>query len=566
MRYRQIILVFKFLYIVLILSLIYLQLIKGEVCYKLSIKNSIRGIPIEAARGRIFDRNGQILAQTSPLFQVSIIPYQQKDRDILYKRISQITGIPREIMQINFNKNYINPYRPTAILEGLTKDEIISLEENKIFLPGIIIDMVPKRVYPNGNLCSHVIGYLSAIDSYRLTKLQAYGYDLKDIVGYSGIEEYYDLFLRGEKGGMQIEVDNRGKQVRTVSYKPPLRGKDIQLTIDVRIQKIIDEMMEDRKGVVIVMNPYDGQIIALSSKPDYDPNIFLSSPDNIAELLKDKDSPLFNRAISGQYPPASIFKLVTALAALDTKQISSNTVFNCSGAIEIGNREFKCWSVHGEQNLEEAIVHSCDVYFYNLGLVIGPELLSKYAQKLGFGRKTKIDLGNESEGLIPSPTWKKITFFQKWYKGDTANFAIGQGDVLVTPLQIITFISIFANNGELVTPHLIKAVEDKSFFFKPVELNIKKEILDFIRLALYKTVNSEDGTASVLKVEGCKIAGKTGTAQAGSKPPHGWFAGYFGKDKPQFSICVLLENVGSSQFACLLAKRIILKMLEEGLI
>ncbi|GAI46251.1 unnamed protein product, partial [marine sediment metagenome] len=265
------------------------------------------------------------------------------------------------------------------IYENLNKEEIVSLEENKLRLRGVLIDILPQRLYPFGNTASHVLGYLGQIDISRITKLRPYGYKLRDLMGYGGIEEYYDLVLRGEKGGVQIEVDNRGERVRTVGYKPPKAGKDIQITIDIRIQEIIDESMQHNRGVVVIMDPYTGEIIALSSHPNYDPNDFIEGDEEaINNLLRDKDSPLFNRAISGQYPPGSVFKIVTAVSALGKNYSLINKSFFCNGKIQIGERDYNCWSVHREETLRDAIVHSCNVYLYNLGLLIGPEIINKY--------------------------------------------------------------------------------------------------------------------------------------------------------------------------------------------
>jgi len=568
MRYRQIGLVFKCLFIILFFGLIYIQVIKGNYYYDLSIKNSIRGISLEAARGRIFDRNDKILAETIPSFQVSIIPHEVKDKEVFFQELSQITEVSFNEIKENYKKHYSNPYTPVTLLNGCDKETIISLEERKMFLPGLIIDLPPKRFYPHDNICSHVLGYLGQIDYYRLTKLKSYGYNRRDLVGYSGVEEYYDLILRGEKGGVQVEVDNKGQQVSIVGYKPPKPGRDIQLTIDIRIQKILDELMKDRRGVAIIMNPYNGQIIALSSKPDYNPNEFIDKNNgDLSKLLQQESSPLLNRAISGQYPPGSVFKLISATAVLENKPSLSSSEFSCSGSLGIGGRSFKCWSQHDQENLRDAIIHSCNVYFYRLGLLIGPELISKYAYKLGLGKDTGVDLNYESEGFITSPRWKKLIKFQRWYKGDTANFTIGQGDLLVTPLQMVRFISIFANGGRLVRPHLIKSIEKEEIAIpKSVDLDIDKELIDFVNLALYGVVNNSEGTASVLRIKEYKIHGKTGTAQVGRGKAHGWFVGYLGKDEPRFAICVFLENVGSSQFSCLLAKRIIKRMIKEDLI
>ncbi|MFH1622727.1 MAG: penicillin-binding protein 2 [Candidatus Omnitrophota bacterium] len=568
MRYRQVDIVFKVLFIVLALGLFYIQIIQGDYLYNLSEKNIIRVVALDAVRGKIIDRNGLVIADSVPSFNVSIIPQEIKNKDELLNRISKLLNIPFKELTKNYIKNYLNPFVPVKIFEKLDKEEIIILEENKLNLKGVIIDIQPNRVYPFGNIASHIIGYLGQIDMSRITQLKPYGYELRDLMGYSGIEEYYDLVLRGEKGGEQVEVDNRGERIRTVGYKPPKPGRDIQITIDMRIQKIVDNFMQDQRGVVIFMDPYSGEIIALSSHPDYDPNIFIKENRNeISYLFKSGHSPLFNRAISGQYPAGSIFKVVTTTAALEKNKSFINKTFFCNGKLNIGGRDYKCWSVHGEESLRDAVVHSCNVYLYNLGMLIGPDIISRYAHRFGLGRATGIDLNYEAEGFIPSPNWKKLIKFQSWYKGDTANMAIGQGDILVTPLQLTRMISVFVNGGELVQPHLIKLVDKKRVKINKsraarINENTIRQISGFLR----DVVLDPEGTGNIAKIEALKISGKTGTAQVSGGEPHGWFVGYAGRDKTKYAFTVFLENGGSGFFACVMAKKILSEMLKQDLI
>jgi penicillin-binding protein 2 len=431
-----------------------------------------------------------------------------------------------------------------------------------------LIDTLPCRIYPFHNVASHILGHLSEIDISRITRLKPYGYDLRDIMGYGGIEEYYDLVLRGEKGGEQVEVDNRGERVRTVGYKPPRAGRDIQLTIDVQVQAIIDNFMQDKTGAVVLMDPYTGEIIALSSYPNYDPNDFVEK-DRVAinELLKGENAPLLNRAISGQYPAGSIFKIVTTTAALEKNYALINKHFFCTGKLEIGGREYKCWYVHQDESLRDAVVHSCNVYFYNLGFAVGPELMNKYAHRLGLGRQTDIDLNYEEKGFIPSPNWKKLMKFQNWYKGDTANMAIGQGDILVTPIQLTRMIAIFANGGQLVRPHLVKSIEDKKVKVdKGRAARINDLILKDLNGYMRDVIDDPEGTGHVAMIEGLDIFGKTGTAQVSGKEAHGWIVGYIGRGKPKYAFCVFLENSGSGFFACVVAEKIFREMTDKGLI
>lgn len=568
MRNRQIVIVFRVLFIILLSGLFYIQVIRSDYFYNLSKRNIIRIVPLDAARGRILDRNGVVLADSIPSFNLSIIPQEVEDKTKLLLKISKLLNFPLKELAQNYKKNYLNPFVPVKIYENLSRGEIVKLEENKLRLRGILIDVLPERIYPFRNTASHILGYLGQIDSSRITKLKPYGYNLKDLMGYGGVEEYYDLVLKGEKGGEQIEVDNLGEKVKVVGHKSPQAGKSVQLTIDIRVQEIIDTFMVENRGVVVIMDPYTGEIIALSSYPNYDPNDFIKGKaEAISSLFQSEYAPLFNRAISGLYPAGSIFKVVTALAALEKNYSLKNSHFFCNGKIEIGGRDYNCWSIHKDEGLRDAIVHSCNVYFYNLGLVIGPEIINRFAHRLGLGRETGIDLNYEAKGFIPSPNWKKLMKFQSWYKGDTANMSIGQGDTLVTPLQLTRMISVFANGGELVRPHLIRLVDDKKVKkVKNKSLRLNSDILKSIQRYLREIIDDPEGTGNIAKIEGLKIYGKTGTAQVFEEEPHGWFVGYIGKDKPKYAFCVFLENGGSGFFACVIAEKIFSEMLNQDLI
>lgn len=569
MRYRQVIIVFfRALLIILILGLFCVQIIRGNYFYNLSKRNITRVVPLEAARGRILDRNGVVIADSVASFDLFIIPQEIKNKPLLFSKLSDFLGISLQAIDQIYKKNYINPFVPIKIYEKLDKDRLIMFEENKIDFPGVIVEIQPKRFYPYRSVASHLLGYLSQIDIWRITKLEPYGYELTDLVGYSGVEEYYDLVLRGQKGGEQVEVDNLGQRVRTIGYKPQIPGQDIQITIDMRIQEIVDKFMKGKRGAVIIIDPYSGEIISLSSHPNYDPNDFISKKENIInDLLKDKDAPLFNRAISGQFPAGSIFKIVTSSAALEKSDSIVNRSFICEGNFRIGNRSFNCWSVHAEENLRDAFIHSCNIYFYNLGILTGPEEIHKYAVNFGLSKSTGIDLNYEAKGFIPSPKWRKIIKFQEWRKGDTANISIGQGEILVTPIQMVRMASIFINGGQLVQPHLIKSIEARKVNIgKNKKVKLNKDTLEKINGFMYEVINDPEGTAHIAEIKGLKIYGKTGTAQVSGKKAHGWFIGFVGRDKPKYAFCIFLENAGAGYLACLMAKDIFKQMLDRELI
>jgi len=430
--------------------------------------------------------------------------------------------------------------------------------------------MVPKRFYPFGPACSHVIGYLGQIDRFRVTKLKDYGYKVKDIVGYSGVEEYYDNFLRGEDGGTQIEVDNQGNQERMLGMRLPKDGRSITLTIDSRMQKIASDLMAGKKGAIIFMDSTNGEILCLVSSPSFNPNAFIDRNDDnlISSYFRSSTAPLLNRAVKGLYPPGSVFKIITMLSALDIGKITSFTSFSCNGHFYLGAHEFSCWEVHGIQDLRQAFMHSCDVYFYHVGLLVGPDLLGRYSKEFGLGTATGVDLPSESRGLVPSRAQKKLAKNEIWYNGDTVNFSIGQGDVLTTPLQMVRLMAMVVNGSIDFKPHLVMKIEDKEINYKipAVKSKIKTEYFSLAKSYLRKVVSDPTGTAHILDIANLVIAGKTGTVQVAHGQPHAWFVGFLAKKKPQLVFCVFLENGGSSYNACVVAKEMFEAMLAQKIL
>ncbi|MEW5758400.1 MAG: penicillin-binding protein 2 [Candidatus Omnitrophota bacterium] len=557
-------------FIILIFTLFFFQIIKGNFFNSLSKKNCIRIIPLDSMRGEIFDRNGKIIVENKSSFDLSIV-LQETDKDKALNQVSKILGEDKDILEKEFKKNYAAPFIPAVIKKHISRNEIIKIEENKLDLPGVIIEKNYTRYYPFSSLCSHVLGYLSKIDKTRLQLLKPYGYNPTDLVGFSGIEEKYDYFLREAKGGMQIEVDHRGRLVSILGVRKPKDGASLYLTIDAAIQRIVENSLIGKKGAVVIMSSKTGEILALASSPNFNPGWFISQNkddrDRIKMLLKSKSSPLLNRAISGVFPPGSIFKPVVSMAGLETKKINLTKKFDCKGFMKVGARNFGCWSIHGLQNMIEAIEHSCDVYFYNLGLILGPNLIAEYAQKFNLGEHTGIDLPNENKGLVPSPFWKRVKKFRGWFDGDTANFSIGQGDLLTTPIQMAVMINVFATNGLLVKPYIVKQIGDvkKSPVIKKLTFKNNNN-LQIVKEGLFGVVDRSDGTAHNLYMQDLSIAGKTGTAQVAGKESHGWFVGYLPADNPKISICVFLENGGSGAASSYLTKKIIEDLQKESLI
>jgi penicillin-binding protein 2 len=569
-RIKIVNLLIKGLFLFIGLSLINLQAVQGRKFKTLSDKNCIRLIPQIGARGRILDREGSVIVDNKLAYDVMILPQDLGQRDETLLGLSRVLGKSVEDLKDVIRRAHRVTSLPVTVEKNIDTRKTIALEELKFDFPGIVIQPRPKRTYPYGSLASHVLGYVGEIDRWRLTKLGDYGYKSKDLVGFGGVEEKYDYYLRQEEGGLSVEVDHIGQLVRTLGFKPSTHGKDIRLTIDLNIQKIIDEELVLKKGCVILMDPYTGEIIALASAPSFNPSAFVDRNGSfVPHLFSDPDAPLINRAISGTYPAGSIFKLILATAGLQTQKLNPGTSFHCSGSLQIGKKKFHCWNTHGQQDLTKAIANSCNVFFYRTGLILGAQTIYDYAVKLGLSKSTSFELPYEASGFIPSPLWRRINKFKKWYDGDTANLSIGQGEVLVTPLQITRMMAVFVNGGYLVTPYIVQSVDEKdisSYHKKPVRLPIKAENMQLIRHGLREVVFLPSGTGNVLSGLPVSIAGKTGTAQTGKGTSHAWFVGFFPFENPKYVMCVLLEKGGPGYAACVLARRIIERMINENLL
>ncbi len=570
MRIKIISLAIIFVFFILFLGLFNLEMVHGRKFKNLSDKNCLRLFSQFGARGRILDRSGEVIAGNYLSYDVMVLFQRQDNINNTLMKIAQILGIGLEDLKNTFKKEFISYSVPVTIAKNIEIKKAIALEELKLDLPGMMIQPHPLRFYPYGKLACHVLGYLGEIDRWRLTKLADYGYNTKDIVGMGGVEEKYDYYLRQEEGGMLAEVDHQGRFVRVLGLRPPKNGKDLQLTLDLKIQKIAEENLEGKIGSVIIMDPYTGEIISLGNRPNFNPAVFLQpSGPSLDDLLNDTSGTLINRSISGVYPAASVFKVIDATAALETGKINLTTRFFCPGSLRIGNRQFLCWDTHHAQDLMGAIAHSCDVFFYHTGLLLGPQIIHDYALKFGLSRPSGTDLPYEASGFVPSVLWKRIYRMQRWYDGDTANFAIGQGDLLVTPLQMARMMAVFANQGILVTPAVIKAIDGEDIYLyqkRATRVPIKEDTITYVREGLRKAVSESTGTANLLSALSVSVAGKTGTAQAPHGQAHGWFVGFFPYENPRFVISVFLEHGGSGQAACMVAKQIIEEMVKEGLI
>ncbi len=566
MRIGKVKLLIGLLFFVLLARISYLEIIQGNSYYALSNKNCIRVIPFEGVRGRIFDRNDEIIVDNQISYNISVIPQEFKQSAATLSKLGSFLGKSTSYITKTIKNNFVSSFAPIIVAKDIDKKTAFLIEESKLELPGVVLQIIPKRKYPYHTLASHVVGYLARIDNWRVTKLKDYGYKIMDTVGFSGIEENFEQALRAVEGGTQIQVDHRGRINQVLGFREPQGGKDVYLTIDRRIEQIIEDGFSGRKGAAVLLDVESGEIVALVSSPGFYPGAFLD-PDEasyVKDLLTSPDTSLFNRAIAGQYPLGSVFKPISAIAALEKHKITPQKRYSCPGKMLIGQREFKCWSTHDSQDLVEAITHSCDVYFYHLALLLGPDCLTEYAQKYGFGKPTGIDLLYEASGHVPSVLSRKMKL-RNWYEGDTANFGIGQGDLLVTPLQAARFMAAIANGGKLVRPYIVRRIADEEM--KPqdgyaigLDLYARRVVIE----GLTQVVNAETGSANVGWGD-LKVAGKTGTAQVQGKLSHGWFAGFFPYDKPKLAFCFFLENTGPSINAVMLAHQVFTKMKEENL-
>ena len=531
-------------------GLFYTQVLRYSYYSELSKNNSIRIIPIEAPRGSIFDRSGALLVSSRLSFDVALVYQELRDRRKVARLLKDELGMSGSRIASSFDKAAAKPYAPVTVAEDVDKEKAIAIEEAGIDAGGIVVETRSKRNYITASAGSHVFGYLGEVAEDELELLKCYGYRMKDLVGRDGLEKYYDTYLKGIDGGTQVEVDNRGRHMRILGLKEPSPGNDLYLAIDLSLQLACDRLLGGHKGAIIVMDPRTGEVLALASHPAFDPNLFVR-PDTAGErlrLLKDRSGrPMSNKAISGLYPPGSVFKVVTASAALETKRVGANTRFFCGGSYRLGTASFACWKEggHGSQNIREGLMNSCNVLFYQVGRLVGADQLEAFAKIFGFGKPSGIDLPDEVKGVVPGRAWKRLYRSDNWYEGETLNYAIGQGYLLVTPIQILDMMAVIANRGMLGRPYVVKKIGNNPVSIqKARHAGIRPETIEKVRQGLLDVVNGEHGTGKRARIEGVLVAGKTGTAENPQGPTHAWFAGFAPFDDPKICLVVFLEHGG----------------------
>lgn len=561
---RKRLLIFRLALILTFLGLIsrffYVQIVEGGKYRRASNENRIRAVTDAAPRGLILDRYGEILVDNSPAYSVFAIPNELRSPDAVFTLLSEILHAPVQKLKSRYRRERRGPFQRVKLARYIDFKTLVHLEEKKMDLPGIEFDFEPRRFYPSGVMAPHVFGYLGEITEQELELLKAQGYEKGDVIGKKGLEKVYEKELRGQKGIHYVEVDALGRRIRRLTgwgEKKPVPGKNIYLGIDAQLQRFLEKVMADKRGGAVVLNCKNGEIIAMVSKPDYDPALFARPipAETWNQLVNDPGHPLYDRMVQSVYPPGSTYKLVLAIAGLEEGLIDPEETVYCPGYLRLGIRKFECWKKggHGNVNLLQAIEQSCNVYFYRMIQRIGLDLWVAYSKKFYFGQKTRIDLIGENAGLVPDSSYFDSRYGKhKWSRGQLLNLAVGQGDLLVTPLQMATFAMMLANRGTGYRPHLVRYIEDpisgETHYVVPDTVRvrgIRDSTWDLIQEGMFRVVNSPAGTARAANPGKILVAGKTGTAQNPHGEPHAWFIGYAPVQDPQIAFAILIENGGS---------------------
>ncbi|MBN1460816.1 MAG: penicillin-binding protein 2 [Armatimonadetes bacterium] len=544
--------------------LVQLQVIEGRRNRQVADENRIRILRRMAPRGNIYDRHTRIMASSRPAFTVSAVPEELHltgSPDVA-RDLATILELPLDEVRQRLSTSGPGGYE-SVILSRDAPDRVVArLKENSLYLSGLHVSADAVRAYPKGRLAAHVLGYVREISSEELARPENSSYRPLDLIGKAGVEKQLETVLRGRDGGEQIEVDAKGQPVRTLGTVPPLPGRDVWLTLDLDLQQAAETALGGRPGAVVALDPWTGEILALASSPTYDPNLFVGalSPEDW-QRLTGPEHPQHNRATMSRYPPGSLFKIVTAAAALETHQTSTSDRFHCDGAYRIGSWALRCWKRegHGDLRFIDGFSKSCNVMFAILGKRVGPDRLADMAERFGLGRPCGIDLPEESSGLVPTPRWKRETRNEPWYPGDTCQMAVGQGDCLATPLQMACQMGAVANGGMLVRPHVVLRVEDESEPRRPQSsgsIGLRDTTIQAIQTGMNAVV-APGGTAARIAPDRYDIAGKTGTAQSPGGDPHAWFGGYAPAHNPRLAVAVIVEHGGAgSEVAAPIARYI----------
>ena len=571
------------LFSILAVSFWVLQVVQHAKFEELAENNHQRTLPLRAPRGVVFDRDGRVLVENRHSYSISIVREHTKDLNRTVRVLAAVLALDEKYVRDVVERHRREPtYRPITIVQDASLAQVAAVTARRLDfeLPDVVVEQVPTRQYPVA-MAAHVFGYVGEVNDAQVAGDDS----LKsgDLVGQSGIERLYNGLLMGEDGARRVVVNSVGREIRTLDEDPPIEGKRLRLTVDYDVQKALEDGFKwsGFNGASVILDPRNGEVLAFTSVPAYDPNAFAAGIDRAtwASLNTDPLRPLQDRAIQGRYSPGSTFKMSVAAAALEEGIITPDFRVYCPGHANFFGRPFKCWKAggHGSIDLRHAIEQSCNVYFYTVGNMAGIDKIHKWATQLGLGVKSGIDLPNEVQGLVPSPEWKKARMGEKWYAGETISVSIGQGQVSVTPVSMAVMISTLANGGTRVTPHLLRAFDDGNGW-QPApapapqsKVEMKPETVQAIRDGLHLVVNGA-GTGGAARLAGRDVSGKTGTAQVisyeGGKAAkgkttqdlrdHGWFVFFAPRDNPQIAGVVFVEHSGhGGTWAAPIAKHVL---------
>lgn len=553
------------IFLILVLRLWHLQILNREDYTTMSENNRLRFVPVAASRGAILDRNGTVLVSNRPSFSLAVIPQEVKDKELLLTQLAHLLGLDRSEMEERWNIQQGRArYYPIVLAANISRDQVEIVEENRLRMPGVEIEMKPVREYSQGLLGAHLLGYIGEISDKELAWKGFEEYGPGDYVGKNGIERSLESELHGSDGGRQLEVDARGRVLRTISESYPTVGNSVVLTIDATLQKQTERAFGEQAGAAVAMDVNSGEILAFVSNPGFDPALFSGKlPAEIWKgYLEDVRRPLENKALSGQYPPGSTFKIISALAGLKNGEIDNNTQVTCNGSYDLGTSTFKCWNKHGHgvTSLKKSLRESCDVYYYKLGEKLGVDKIAAVAQEFKLGDAMGVELQNEKAGLIPTSAWKQKRLGKRWFHGETLPVSIGQGYVLMTPIQLASMIATVANEGTVYRPHLIKRIVDADGkTLRETKQTVigttsfSKESYRLVKEGLLAVVNEAGGTGAMARLYDVKVAGKTGSSQVvkmrDSKlgtpykfRDHALFVAFAPYEKPEIAVAVVVEH------------------------
>ncbi len=565
---------------VLFLRLWFLQLVEGEDLKKRSEHNRIRLQDLPPWRGMILDRQGQVLVGNRPSYDLMVVLEDVADIPLLAKRLASFLRLDAKPLAAQLEGGRAAGLHLVRLRSDLSFDELALVESCRPELPGVFIQVASKREYRQNGQAAHALGYLGEISDTQLKSERFPDAKMGDYVGRYGVEAAWETYLRGNRGFRRIEVDAYGRELGQLDQVFPTPGANVYLTLDQRLQQEAEACLEGKAGAIVALDPRNGKILAMASAPTFSQEAFERglTVQEWQRLSTQKDHPLENRALKGQYPPGSTFKIVMAVAGLEEKVITPQTMIHCAGALPFGNHVFHCWKKdgHGDVNLYRALVESCDIYFYTVGKRLGIDRIAKWSRRFGLGQLSGLKLDQGRPGLVASPAWKRARFKKPWHEGDTLSVAIGQGYNLVTPLQMAQVAAAVANGGFIYEPQLVEKVESPAgevlYQVKPViksRLGAEEATLEVVQKALQGVVS--EGTGRNAKLPHVEVAGKTGTSQivglekekTGGKTPghfqnHAWFVAYAPVSDPKIAVAVLVEHGGGGgAVAAPLARRIL---------